>query len=128
MELFTLLIPKISLQEIVYTMDSKSNDVNYHVEILEGSIIERYLIFLAAHSGDGRASYFNDLVYLEKGDIILLKSTEMKLIYVVEEKFYIEKNGSFLAKYNNSGNTLFLITCSLRYVNRQLVIKAELVS
>ena len=125
--LFNLYIPRIKLQERVYTIDSSLNDVDYHVEILEGSDLGNNLFFLASHSGSGRASYFDNLVYLEKGDIIWINSANEKFVFAVEDIFYIQKNGYFDACYNDKGDTLFLITCSLEYVDKQVVVRAKLI-
>ena len=82
---------------------------------------------MASHSGSGRASYFDYLIYLEKGDFIFVNSINNKYNFVVDDIFYIQKNGYFIDGYNSVDNTLFLITCSLDYVSRQLVIKANMV-
>ena len=126
--LFELYIPRINLRHFVYAIDSSLNDVDYNVEILENSNLENNLFFLAAHSGSGSVSYFDDLVYLEKGDIIWISGYIKRYVFVVEKSFYIQKNGYFEANYNSDGNTLFLITCSLKYVDRQLIVKANLIS
>ena len=126
--LFVLYIPRINLQQFVYTIDSSLNDVDYNVEILENSDLDNNLFFLASHSGGGRASYFDNLVYLEKGDIIWISGRIKKYVFVVEKSFYIQKNGNFEASYNSEGNTLFLVTCSLKYVDKQLIIRAKLIS
>ena len=125
--LFELSIPRINLKEVVYTIDSDLNNVDYHVEILENSNLEKNLYFLAAHSGSSKASYFDDLVYLEKGDLVWINVEERSYVFVVEDIFYIHKIGYFEVNYDTNGNTLFLITCSLKYVNKQLVVKARLI-
>lgn len=125
--LLEIYIPRIKLKKCVYNIDSSLNDVDYNVEILEASDVANNLFFLAAHSGSGQASYFDDLVYLEKGDIIWVNKNEEKYGFVVEEMFYIQKDGYFNVSYNVEGNMLFLITCSLKYVDRQLIIRSRLI-
>lgn len=121
--LFKLYIPKINLLKWVYDIDSKLNDVDINVELLNSSIKDDNLYFLASHSGGGQASYFDDLIYLEKGDVIFLEDEYQSLSYVVEEMFYIEKNGYF--EVSGTNNMLFLITCSLSNKREQLVVRAK---
>lgn len=125
--LLELYIPRINLRKFVYNMNSSFNNVDYNVEILESSNLSNNLFFLASHSGGGQGSYFDELIYLEKGDFIDINIKDKKIIFVVNEIFYIEKNGTYNVSYNSKGNVLFLITCSLQYINKQLVVKATLV-
>ena len=64
-------IPRIRLEANVYNINSVFNDVDYNVEILSESNVDENSFFLAGHSGNGAANYFNDLFLLEVGDIIL---------------------------------------------------------
>lgn len=125
--LFILQIPRINLEEKVYNMDSSQNYVDYHVQILEGSNIQDDFLFLAAHSGNGRNSYFNRLVELEIGDVIWIDKKTRRECFVVEELFYILKTGYLEYKVEREQGILYLITCSLEYNNKQLVVKARLV-
>ena len=125
--LFILRISRINLVEEVYTMDSSLNNVDLHVQILEGSDIENNSFFLASHSGSGKASYFNRLVELEVGDVIWLEFVDEERAFRVEDKFYIEKDGYFEYSSLESINVLYLITCSLNDSSKQLVVKARLV-
>ena len=124
---FKLIIPSINLKHNVYNMNSILNDVDRNVSILESSNIKENLFYIASHSGGGDASYFDNIAYLEKGDIIYLNNKKQNLCFVIEEKFYIQKRGSFEAFYSGAGNTLFLITCSLKFIDKQIIIKAKLV-
>ena len=126
-ELLELQIPRIKLYRKVYNIGSNLNNVDYNVEILEESDLESNLFYFVSHSGSGRASYFDNLIYLEKGDFILVNGIYKKYSFVVDEIFYIQKDGYFIDNYNNLDNTLFLITCSLDYISRQLVIRAKMV-
>lgn len=103
------------------------NQVRYHVQILMDSNLEKNLFFLAAHSGGGKESYFNQLSFLEIGDIIWIYYQEKMLCFQVEEVFYIPKRGYFEITSLDSYNKLFLITCSLDYQDKQLIVKASLV-
>lgn len=124
--LFELYIPKIDLLRRVYDFGNKLNNVDINVELLEASIKESNLYFLASHSGGGQASYFDDLIYLEIGDVIFLKYRDKNLSYVVDKIFYIEKNGYF--EVEDRDNRLFLITCSLTNSKEQLVIRGQMMN
>lgn len=123
--LLKLSIPGINLEERVYDINSSSNDVDRHIKILKDSSIQDNVFFLAGHSGNGGASYFNDLVKLSKGDIVVIEMYDKKLYYAVDNFYYIEKTG-YLEISNELENVLFLITCSLNYPNQQLVVVAYL--
>ena len=124
--LFKLYIPRIKLEKDVYTIDSSENNVDYNIEILDGSVIDKNLFFLAAHSGNGNASYFNKLIDLEVGDIIFIEKNNIKKYFVIKDKFYITKNGYF--EYFSFENRLYLITCSLDYLDKQLVVESVLIN
>lgn len=125
--LLEIYIPRIKLKRNVYNIDSSLNNVDSNIEILDNSNLDKDLYFLASHSGSSKSSYFDDLVYLEKGDFIRVGNKEGMMVFVVWEMEYIDKNGYFDVSYSSKGNELFLITCSLKYVNRQLVVRAKLI-
>ena len=91
--LLELDIPCINLKELVYDMDSELNSIDYHVEILKNSNLEKNIYFLAGHSGSSDVSFFNNLVSLKKGDIIFIRTKNFELCYIVENLYLIEKNG-----------------------------------
>lgn len=125
--LFEIDIPRINIRRNVYSIGSKNNNVDYNIELLDSSNIENDLYFVASHSGSSRASYFDDLVYLSVGDFIRLKSNDSIMVFIVKDMFYIDKSGYFSTSYSINGGELFLITCSLDYINRQLIVRAELI-
>lgn len=121
----TLSIPKLSFSKEVYCIDSVFNDVSYNVKILDYSSIDRRIFFFAAHSGNGDNCYFNDLIYLEKGDFVVVKIKNDEFCYVIEEIFLIDKDGTF--EFVDMDDSLFLITCSLVYKNKQLIVRGSLI-
>lgn len=125
--LLWLEVPSIQLKEEVYPVNSFLNQVSFHVQILEDSNLERNIFFFAAHSGNGDKSYFNDIILLEKGDFIFVYIGDKKLMYVVNEKYFIDKNGYFYVDEVES-NSLYLITCSRVYLDKQVVVVASIVS
>ena len=122
--LLELDIPKIQFKDYVYPMDSPFNKVDLHVEILESSNIENNLYFLAGHSGNGRYSYFNHLVDLEKGDVVILHIQGKRLCYVVCDIYLIDKDGYMTVMEEE--DVLYLITCSLLDKGQQLIVKCYL--
>ena len=122
-----LTIPSIKLSHNIYNMNSPLNNVDRNISILKSTNLEKNLFYIASHSGGGDASYFDDLAYLEKGDIIYITKKDNILAFVTDEIFYIQKRGTLEAFYSGYGNTLFLITCSLKYLDKQIIIKAKLV-
>ncbi len=113
------------MHQNVYPMNSVLNDVSKNVELLQDSDLENHLVFLASHSGSGSATYFNSLKFLEKGDYIFLNFLDRVDSYVVVDAYYIFKRGYFEVGEVYSDH-LFLITCSLEYSDRQLVVEAVL--
>ncbi len=122
--LLWLEIPKIELMQEVYFIDSPLNDVKYHVEILEESNLKNHIFYLASHSGVGSNAYFNDLIELEKGDIVWISYEGKRFDFIVEEMYYIPKNGYFKVEEDYFG-VVYLITCSLVSSKEQLVVKAN---
>ena len=95
---------------------------------MESSDISNDLYFFASHSGGGSGSYFDDLIYLEKGDIVFIDESGIRKIFVIEDLFYIYKNGYFDVSYSSKGDVLFLFTCSVKYNDKQLVVRAKLIN
>ncbi len=122
--LLELDIPCISFKDYVYPIDSSLNTVDYHVKILKESKIEENLYYFAAHSGNGRYSYFNHLVDVKIGDVIILNFFDHKLYYIVSDIYLIDKMGYMIS--NEFADTLYLITCSLENKKKQLIIQASL--
>lgn len=122
--LLELDIPCISFKDYVYPIDSSLNTVDYHVEILKESKIEENLYYFAAHSGNGKYSYFNHLVDVKIGDVIILNFFDHKLYYIVSDIYLIDKMGYMIS--NEANDALYLITCSLENKKKQLIIQANL--
>lgn len=124
--LFLLEIPKIGLKREIYFINSAFNHVDYQVEILADSSLEREVLFLASHSGRGDHAYFNDLFLLEKGDFIWIIYQGKRVSFVVDRLYYIAKNGYFKMEEKVS-RTLYLITCSRDNSREQFVVEAKLI-
>ena len=125
--LFVLNIPKINLSKKVYPLESKLNDINKNVKILSSSNIKNNLFILASHSGTNFNAYFNNLYLLKTTDLIYIDYQNTIYTYQVKDISYINKTGYLeIPKYLD--NTLILITCSRKYINKQIIVSSTLVN
>ena len=116
-------IPKIALKKGILNKYDKDNNIDKNVTILQASVYpnEEGNIYIAAHSGNGHKSFFNDLVKLELNDEVLLYYQNQKYSYRVKEIKEIDKNGT-ISLISNDENTLYLITCSQQNKGKYLII------
>lgn len=117
-----LIIPSLNMTYGFYDTQSKLNDVNKNVALIDSNIENTYI--LAAHSGMGNLAYFNDLKYLRKKDKIYLKFENKTLEYEVVNIRSNIKNGKIRIK--NKENQLILTTCDQVKKGNQLIIEANL--
>ena len=116
----TLIINKINLKEDLYDIDSSKNNIEEHVTILQGSKFPELLI-LAAHSGQGRIAYFEELDNLKINDSIKLVYNNKEYFYYVKD-IWEEKKTGYININKETNNQLILTTCSPDKKNYQLVI------
>ena len=114
-----LIIDKLNINEDIYGINSKKNNIEEHVSILRGSTYPNLLI-LAAHSGTGKIAYFKNLDDLKINDEINLTYNNKKNIYIVKDIWEEKKNGKIHIK--NIDNQLILTTCSPNHKGYQLII------
>lgn len=122
-------IPNISLKEGLFAKESKYNNVKYHIQILEESVMpdqENSILLLAAHSGNSKVSYFNDLENLNIDDNIYLYYKNKKYIYKIDNYYYEEKKG-YISVFKEP-NILVLTTCSQKNKGYQFIIIANLIT
>lgn len=117
-----LIIPSLNMTYGFYDTQSKLNDVNKNVALIDSNIENTYI--LAAHSGMGNLAYFNDLKYLRKKDKIYLKFENKTLEYEVVNIRSNIKNGKIRIK--NKESQLILTTCDQIKKGNQLIIEANL--
>lgn len=117
-----LIIPSLNMTYGFYDTQSKLNDVNKNVALIDSNIENTYI--LAAHSGMGNLAYFNDLKYIHKKDKIYLKFENKTLEYEVVNIRSDIKNGKIRIK--NKENQLILTTCDQIKKGNQLIIEANL--
>lgn len=121
-------IKKINLKQGFYSKNSKNNNVNKHIKVLDESDmpnIEKGNLIIAGHSGNAYISYFKYLNKLEKGDNAIVYYQSKKYSYSLVNSYEIEKNGTAHIIRNSNKNTLTLITCK-HNTNKQLVFIFEL--
>ena len=122
-----LVIPSINLDENIYKYDSKYNNVNHGLELINDFQINNMKgsIIIASHSGSSKISYFKNLHKLSIEDKVILKNKENKYTYEITKIYKIKKNGKF--KYKDLDNTIYLITCDKNNKKKQLVFQGNLI-
>lgn len=119
-----LIIPEIKMKLGFYDLDSKENNVNKNVMLINSNIDNTYI--LAAHSGSGRLAYFNDLRYLDVNDDIYLRFQNEEKHYKVTNIRKVIKNGKISIK--NEENQIILTTCDQIKKGYQLIIEGSLIN
>ncbi len=114
-------IPKIHLQQGMYSMLSKENTVAKNIEIIEGSTMpdqENSHLILAAHSGTSAIAYFKNLDKLVIGDRAYIYYKNMVYTYKLINIYQEKKDGVITVRWMKDNASLTLITCNKR--NNQL--------
>lgn len=123
-------IPSINLKKGLYAIDSKNNNVNKNIEIIDSSDmpdITKGNFILAGHSGTGRIAFFDDLDKLIVDDTIIVYYKNIKYIYQINNIESIVKDGTIEIKREFEG-MITLTTCNQKNKNEQLVITGILIS
>lgn len=121
-------IPKINLVRGLVSPTSKYNDVDYNIQIIEGSDMPNVIngcFILAAHSGTARISYFKNLDKLSVDDNISIDYSNKTYKYQIVNIYEVEKTGKVTIKRDYDNSTLVLITCK-HNTNKQIVVVANL--
>ncbi len=116
-------LPKINLKKGILSIDDPDNNIDKNVTILKGSVHpdEEGNIYIAAHSGTGKQSYFNDLVKMQESDLAYLYYQNNKYVYEVYDIVEIAKNDGISILTDRRSN-LFLITCSQKHKDKYLIL------
>ncbi len=112
--LAVLEIPRINLKRGFFDKNSKKNNVNKNVYMLKESempTIQNSNLILAAHSGNSRVAFFNDLKKLKLDDEAIINYNGQNFIYKLMNYYEIDKTGKANIVRNNDKTTLTLITC-----------------
>ena len=123
-------IPRIGLKRGFYNLDSKYNNIQYNVTMVQGSSmpdIEKGNLILMAHSGDSYISYFAYLYRLGIGDYAYITYNGSKYKYNIVNIYNVDKNGTVEIVRNYDKTTLTLITCTKDNDSSQTVYILELV-
>ena len=118
-----LIIPKIKMNQGFYNEKSKLNNVNKNIELIPTGIKNTYLF--AAHSGVGNIAYFNNLIYLKKGDEIIIQFKNKTNKYEITKIKKEPKTGKI--NIPNKENIVILTTCDQIKKGYQLIILASLI-
>ena len=123
-------IPRISLKRGFYNLDSKYNNIEYNVAMVEGSTMPDVVngnLILMAHSGTAYIAYFEYLYMLNIGDYAYVTYNGVKYKYRFVNSYQVEKNGNVEIIRNYDKTPLTLITCTNDNDSSQTVYIAELV-
>lgn len=123
-----LKIPKINLIRGLVSPNSKYNNVDYNIQIIDGSDMPNVTngcFILAAHSGNASISYFKNLNKLSVGDNVSLDYANNTYNYKIVNIYEVEKTGKVKIERDYDETTLVLITCK-HNTNKQIVLVANL--
>lgn len=123
-------IEKLNLFQPLYKKESKHNNIEENITILEESIMpneENSILFLAAHSGTGEIAYFQNLDKLKPKDIIKLKYKK-NIYYYQVKNIWEEKKTGYIHVNKNEKKQLILTTCNPRNSSTQLSINCILIN
>lgn len=123
-----IIINKLNINNYLYSINSKHNNVDENVTILDGSIEpsnSNSIMFIAAHSGNDNISFFRNLDKLSINDKIILIYNNIKYEYVVTNIWEQDKNG-YININKDYDKQLVLTTCSPNHENKQLIINSKL--
>lgn len=117
-------IPKINLKNGFYNLNSKYNNVNYNVTLINGSDfpdVENSNLILAAHSGDCPVCYFEKLYKLKLEDVAYVYYNNIKYSYKIVDIYEVDKDGTVAIYRDHSKKVLTLITCTRNSKTKQTV-------
>lgn len=120
-----LKIDNININNPIYAINSKHNNIEENVTILRSEknpLDKSSLIVLAAHSGEGKIAYFNNLNKLKIDDEIKLTYYDKDYTYIVTDIFTQNKNGH-INIFKKEKSELILTTCDITDQTKQLIVK-----
>lgn len=119
-------IPKIKLKRGILNKNNKDNNIEKNIMILKESVYPNQIgnIFLAAHSGTGKKSFFDKLDKMILEDKVILYYKGKKYDYRVSKIYEKRKDESILIQ-SSTLNNLYLITCSQKNKSNYLIIELK---
>ena len=119
-------IDRINLSNDLYDINSKENTVDKNVTILRGDFEEKNgTVIIAAHSGNSKISYFQNLDKLQINDQVKIIYNSKEYTYIIKDIWNTKKTGEIKIPNMNT-NQLVLTTCSPHKDNYQLIINCIL--
>lgn len=117
-------IPKININKPLYDINSEKNNIEENITILKGSTYpdqDNSTLFIAAHSGDNKISFFENLDQLKKDDEITITYNNQNYTYIVKDIYEKEKDGYITGPIEKK-KQLILTTCCPKKEACQLII------
>lgn len=124
-------IPNIDLKQGFLDINSKYNNVDYNITVVQTSTypdVDKGNLILAAHSGTSYISYFKNLYKLNNGDKAYIYYKGIKYEYQIVNIYNVEKTGKVSIYRNNNETVLTLITCTKDSDTEQTVYILELIN
>ena len=121
-------IPKININNVLYPINSKKNNVDKNIQIIKESDMPDVLngnFILAAHSGLSSIAYFHNLDSLDAGDEVIVNYLNNDYKYIISDKYDVLKTGKVSIRRDKNRSTITMITC--KGEDRQLVVIGYLV-
>lgn len=111
----TLIIDKINLNRGFYSIDSKYNNVDQNIMVVETSNMPNITngnLILASHSGSSSISFFKNLYLLELNDKASVKYKNRTYNYKLVNIYTDKKDGDVVVSRDANSTILTLITCT----------------
>ena len=120
-------IPKINFKMGFYNYNSKNNNVNKNITLLNNNLPDNKnsVMVIAAHSGNSYLGYFKNIDKLNIDDKIEIFYNNKKYLYIITDIYEQDKNGKISYNRNINEQILILTTCSKKK-DKQLVIVSKL--
>lgn len=117
-------IPKINLKRGLVSTDSKYNNVNYNIKIVDGSLmpyVRNGNLILAGHNGSAYISFFKNLYKLDINDSVYVYFDGIKYEYKIADIYDVDKTGTVNISRDKNRTTITLITCKKYSKDKQTV-------
>ncbi len=117
-------IESINLKRGLVNPNSKYNNVNYNIQIMETSNmpdVENSNLILAGHNGSSYVSFFKNLYKMSEGDLINIYYQGYKYVYQFSNSYEVDKTGIVSIIRDKNKNAITLITCKKNSKDKQLV-------
>lgn len=128
MPIMHLDIPKLDISKDIYDKNSKLNDIDKNVIIMNDSDYpgeKKGMVIIGGHSGYGPLAFFTNLKNLKINDKVYITYKNIKYTYKVVNIYLDSKDGSISINNINEKNKLFLYTCNPQDKANYLVIDCE---